>query len=111
MAGNKNSGNYKNKKVRQLTPRIQEEARNKINTTVLIQKLLGHALMGLPMSVTQLKAAEILLKKTLPDLSSVEIKAEIEAIRKDISDRPLELTSESWVKKHKEVIDVTETVN
>lgn len=111
MAGNKNSGNYKNKKVRPLTRRIQEESRNKINTTIIIRKLMAHCMMGVPMSSTQLRAAEILLKKTLPDLSSIEIKAEIEAIRKDISDRPLEISAETWKEKHKEVIDVIETVN
>lgn len=50
-----------------------EEAREKIKTTQLINRLQNHALGTCDMSQTQVRAVEILLKKRMPDLSSVAI--------------------------------------
>lgn len=56
--------------------RHDEETRNKIQASQLINRLTKHALAKKPiMDPTQVRAAEILLKKTLPDLSSVEMNA------------------------------------
>lgn len=51
------------------------EAREKIKTTQLINRLQNHALGTVEMSPTQVKATEVLLKKSVPDLanSSMEI--------------------------------------
>lgn len=50
-----------------------EEARKKIQTTQLINRLQKHALGKLkkPMDATQIRAVEVLLKKSVPDLQSI----------------------------------------
>jgi hypothetical protein len=58
-----------------LRKRHQEEVRTKIQTSQLVNVLQNHAL-GLTeneISATRMKAIELLLKKSLPDLSSTEI--------------------------------------
>jgi hypothetical protein len=55
-----------------LNRRHQDMVRDKIQATQLINRLEDHALGILELSQTQIKAIEILLKKTLPDLSAVE---------------------------------------
>jgi len=50
-----------------------EEARKKIQTTQLINRLQDHAHGKCEMSQTQVRAVEILLKKSVPDLSSVAL--------------------------------------
>ena len=58
--------------------RHDEETRKKIQASQLINRLTKHALAKTPiMDPTQVRAAEILLKKTLPDLTSVEWNGEI----------------------------------
>lgn len=46
--------------------------RDKIQANQLINRLESHALGEVELTPTQIKAIEILLKKTLPDLSAVE---------------------------------------
>lgn len=48
-----------------------EKTRSKIQTSQLLNRLNGHVFDGIELSQTQLKAIEILLKKTLPDLTSI----------------------------------------
>ena len=62
-----------------LRARHQEEVRSKIQTSQLINRLEKHALDGLELSATQIKAIEILLRKNLPDLSQVEISGDPDA--------------------------------
>jgi hypothetical protein len=52
-----------------------EIARDRIKSTLLIDKLQNHILEGAeeyPMTKTQVSAAIALLKKTVPDLQSIE---------------------------------------
>ena len=49
------------------------KVRERIQTGVLIDRLENHAVGNIEMTQTQLKAAEILLKKALPDLQSVAL--------------------------------------
>lgn len=51
--------------------------RERIRVSMIVSRLHRHVLGDLEMSQTQLRAAEILLKKALPDLSSVEHTGEI----------------------------------
>lgn len=51
----------------------QEDVRKKIQTSQLINVLQNHALEGGEFSPTRMKAIEILLRKSLADLSSVEL--------------------------------------
>ena len=50
-----------------------EETRGKIQSSMLINSLTNHVLKGTKMETSQVRAAEILLKKTLPDLQSTEL--------------------------------------
>ena len=58
-----------------LRKKHQEEVRTKIQTSQLINVLQNHALGAdeIDITPTRMKAIEILLKKSLPDLSSTEI--------------------------------------
>jgi hypothetical protein len=50
-----------------------EEVRNKIKSSLVLNKLMEHVLEDKEMKATQIKAAEILLRKTVPDLSATQI--------------------------------------
>jgi hypothetical protein len=55
----------------------QDDVRKKIQASQLINVLQDHALSGEgELSPTRMKAIEILLKKSLPDLSSVQIQGD-----------------------------------
>lgn len=59
-----------------LRPRRQDEVRAKIQASQLIRVLQEHALGDTELSTTRLKAAEILLRKSVPDLSAVTVTGE-----------------------------------
>lgn len=75
-----------------------EEAREKIKTTQLINRLQNHALGAVEMSPTQVRAIEILLKKRIPDLTSVEAKMDADVRHYDTSDKPL--TNDEWERQY-----------
>ena len=52
---------------------LHEEARQKIKTTQLINRLQNHALGGVEMTATQVQATRILLAKCLPDISESKV--------------------------------------
>lgn len=54
------------------------KTREKIRTSMLINRLEKHIFNGEEMSTTQVKAVEILLKKTLPDLKQTELSTDPE---------------------------------
>jgi hypothetical protein len=49
-----------------------QKVRDRIRVTMLVKRLTDHIVGKQDMSQTQLKAVEILLKKSLPDLSAVD---------------------------------------
>lgn len=51
--------------------KLTEAWRDKIRTSMLINRLQNHIVGRIEMSPTQLRAAEILLKKSLPDQQAV----------------------------------------
>lgn len=53
--------------------RHDEETRLKIQVSQILNRLQNHVLAGTEMTATQLQAAQILLRKALPDLQAVEI--------------------------------------
>lgn len=53
--------------------RHDEETRSKIQASQLLNRLHDHVFSGAEMSQTQMKAAEILLRKSLPDLSALTV--------------------------------------
>jgi hypothetical protein len=54
---------------------LHEKWREKIRASMLINRLRNHVLGRIEMSPTQLKAAEILLRKVVPDVSAININA------------------------------------
>lgn len=58
---------------RTLRPKHSDEIRAKIQATQLVKRLTNHALGEIELSATQIRAIEILLKKSVPDLSAVEL--------------------------------------
>lgn len=56
-----------------LNPRHQQLIRDKIQAALLVEKLQRCALEGLELTSQQMKAIEILLKKSVPDLSAIEM--------------------------------------
>lgn len=61
--------------------RHDDETRAKIKTSQLINRLSKHVFGEVELTPTQVRCAEILLKKTIPDLSSVEHSGQVD-IRK-----------------------------
>lgn len=81
------------------TPEI---VRERIRTSMLVRRLTKHVLGQVEMSPTQVRAAEVLLKKRLPDLSAVEhsgemrtreiveySRSELEAIASGVGEAPI----------------------
>ena len=64
-----------------LRAKHQDEIRTKIQTSQLINVLQNHALGQdeSEMSATRMKAIELLLRKSLPDLSSMEVTGDPDA--------------------------------
>lgn len=50
-----------------------QKVRDRIRVSMLVKRLTDHVLGKQEMSPTQLKAAEVLLKKSLPDLAAIEL--------------------------------------
>lgn len=57
----------------------QEDVRAKIKTSQLINRLEKHAFGKLKLDNTQIKAIEVLVRKTLPDLSSITLAGDPDA--------------------------------
>lgn len=70
MAARKNRGTKDNP--------WDNSVRTKIKTSMLINRLSDHVLKDVELSATQVRAAEILLKKTIPDLSATELTGAID---------------------------------
>lgn len=73
--------------------------RQRIQATAIMNRLTDHALGKIALTATQIRAAEILLRKTVPDLSAVEHSGEV-AQRHYIVEVPaVAATSEQWQKQ------------
>ena len=55
-----------------LNPKHDERTRAKIQTSQIINRLTKHVKGEIEMSSSQVRAAEILLKKSLPDLATIQ---------------------------------------
>ena len=55
----------------------QDEVRRKIQTSQLVNRLQDHSNGKVELSTTQVRAAEILLRKTMPDLSAVSADVDV----------------------------------
>ena len=79
-----------------LNPEHDTRTRSKIQTSQLVNRLMKHANGNCEMSQTQVRAAEILLRKTLPDLNATEMLAEIRNFV--VSAEPL--TEDEWAAQY-----------
>lgn len=82
-----------------LNPRHQNMVREKIKTSQLINRLQDHILGKVELTTSQIKAIEILLKKSLPDLSAVEHTGEIENRQYVVMGLPQASSAEEWQKQ------------
>jgi hypothetical protein len=57
--------------ARKIRTRLNEHWRERIRTSMLINRLQDHSTGKIEMTPTQIKATEILLKKTAPDLLGI----------------------------------------
>ena len=57
-------------------PGLSENTRKRIKTTMLVKRLEDHILGKCDLSTSQVRGIEVLLRKTLPDLSAVEMTGE-----------------------------------
>lgn len=76
--------------------RIDDLTRERIQVAIILNRLHDHVKGTLELSMTQIRAAEILLRKALPDLVQVEANANVvhHFIR-----APEVLTEEQWLEK------------
>ena len=79
-------------KVGVRTKRIVNDTntRMKIKTTQIQKRLSDHIFGNVELSSTQVRAAEILLNKTLPNLQSLEVDQTTNEKRPLISDKPMD---------------------
>jgi len=68
--------------ARTLRPRHQDEIREKIKTSQLLNRLTNHSLglLEKPMDASQVAAALGVLRKALPDLSAVDHSGSVEQV-------------------------------
>lgn len=59
---------------------LSENTRARIQTTMIVMRLENHILGKIEMTATQVRAAEILIRKTLPDLSSIDMNAIVQQV-------------------------------
>jgi hypothetical protein len=72
--------------------------REKIRATHLIHRLQKYAFGEISLTMTQLRAIEILLRKCLPDLAAAEIKSE--QTQSYLVEIPPVLSREEWQRKY-----------
>ena len=82
MATQTGKGSRTSRASRQLT----EEWREKIKTSLLINRLGECAFGNVEMTSQQIKAAEILLKKVIPDLKSIDMTSDITLNKSNIKE-------------------------
>lgn len=92
-----------------------EKTRSKIQTSMLLNRLLNHCLTKEDdkdykqkyMQQSQVNAALGLMKKVLPDLTALQLSGDQESpfLIKDISSSPYEGQSSQWLESNSEIIE------
>jgi hypothetical protein len=72
--------------------------REKIRASQLINRLQKCAFGEISLTMTQLRAIEILLRKSVPDLTKTEVQAD--ATHRYVAQLPEVLSKEEWLKKY-----------
>jgi hypothetical protein len=92
--------------VREKIPRLPggrfkpDSVREKIRAAQLINRLQAHIFDGLELSMSQVRAIEILLRKSVPDLTKTEVQAD--ATHRYVVQLPEVLSREEWLAKYGE---------
>jgi len=82
-----------------ISPKLTAEWREKIKVSMLITLLQDNAQGKVKLSATRIRSIEILLKKTMPDLASMEHKGELTENVRYVADMPAkDKTTEDWLK-------------
>ena len=75
-----------------------DEVRAKIQASNLITRLHKHIFENLELSLSQIRAIDILLKKCIPDLTSTTITSDVTV--RYVAELPPMLSREEWEKKY-----------
>lgn len=76
--------------------RHTDDVRAKIQTSQLINRLTDHAFSKVTLEASQVKSIEILLRKTLPDLTATDLSGELNHTALPVDRGPRE-TREEWL--------------
>src|SRR5262245_34619242 len=76
-----------------------EQVRAKIRGAYLIRRLQDHVKGKIKLTADQIRAADILLRKIIPDLSQASVVGEM--THKYVVEVPPLLTKDEWLKKYK----------
>lgn len=79
-------------------PKTIDHIRQTIKVSQLVNALNDHVVLAKEMSATQIRAAEVLLRKVMPDLASVEHSGEI--VQNYVARMPEHTTASEWQKQH-----------
>ena len=86
------------RKLKRGMPFHPDEVRAKIRATELVNRLHSHIFDKLELSLSQVRAIDILLKKCVPDLTRTLITADLNV--RYVAELPKVLTKEEWVAKY-----------
>ncbi len=70
-------------------PGLSENTRKRIKTTMIVKRLIDHIDGNIELTATQIRAAEILLNKTLPNLQALEIDALVQQEQRIVTAEPM----------------------
>ena len=85
--------------ARTLRPRHQDEIRAKIQTSQLVNRLTDCAVGKIELRPDQIKSIEILLRKSMPDLSAIEHSGDVSINHIARIPEPAK-DAEKWVEQH-----------
>ena len=86
------------RKLKRGMPYHTDEVRAKIQASNLITRLHKHIFENLELSLSQIRAIDILLKKCIPDLTSTTITSDVTV--RYVAELPPMLSREEWEKKY-----------
>jgi hypothetical protein len=82
--------------------RHADDIRAKIKTTLIVNRLQNHISGKNKMTTTQVRAAEILLNKVVPNLQSVEMDVSGDIVQNVVSTQPL--SEAEWAKAYSDSV-------
>ena len=86
------------RKLKRGIPFHPDDVRAKIRATELVNRLQSHIFDGLELSMSQVNAISILLRKCIPDLSAATVTADINV--KYVAHLPEPISRQAWLEKY-----------